>query len=221
MIPVGSPRSSFVAKLPSVQTTRGLDQLDLAEQVRRGSSRSRRLRVAVARRAALEDVRDEHVARASSPISPSSLSAASRLADERQALLVLVGAGRLADEHQVGVGVARRRRRPCVRVWCELRAARAAARLAGRRPSSCSRRSAALRDGIRRDATALAAGRRRGDTVPCDGAVTLGAGPRTADVLSLRLATGIPHAGTGTDLTPCCPLALRHRRRRPPRPRAR
>ena len=30
-----------------------------------------------------------------------------RLADERQALLVLVGAGRLADEHQVGVRVAR------------------------------------------------------------------------------------------------------------------
>ena len=28
------------------------------------------------------------------------------LADERQALLVLVGARRLADEHQVGVGVA-------------------------------------------------------------------------------------------------------------------
>jgi hypothetical protein len=29
------------------------------------------------------------------------------LADERQALLVLVHAGRLADEHQLGIGVAR------------------------------------------------------------------------------------------------------------------
>ena len=50
------------------------------------------------------------------------------LADERQALLVLVAPGRLADEHQVGVGVAGaeddgRARRG------ELRAARAVPRL--------------------------------------------------------------------------------------------
>ena len=85
-----------------------LDQLDLAEEVRLAGLDLVRLRVAVARRAALQDVRDVDVAARVRPI-PSSrlLEQLARLADERDALLVLVEAGRLADEHQVGVRVAR------------------------------------------------------------------------------------------------------------------
>ena len=64
-----------------------------------------------------------------SPISPSScVEQLPGLADERQALLVLVGARRLADEHEVGVGVARAEDHLRAR-GDELRAAGAAARL--------------------------------------------------------------------------------------------
>ena len=63
------------------------------------------------------------------PISSSScLEQPPGLADERQALLVLVRAGRLADEHQVGVGVARAEDDRGARRG-ELRAARAGLRL--------------------------------------------------------------------------------------------
>ena len=65
------------------------------------------LRVAVAGRPAFEDVRDEHVRARQPDLAEQRVQQAAGLADERQALLVLVGARRLADEHQVGVGVAR------------------------------------------------------------------------------------------------------------------
>ena len=107
VMPVGSPRSSLVEKLPSVQITAGLDQLDLAQQVLVAVLDLERLGVAVAGRPALQGVRDEHVGalRARSPRAAVSSSLPGP-ADEREALLVLAGAGRLADEHQVGVGVA-------------------------------------------------------------------------------------------------------------------
>ena len=51
----------MVAKLPSVATSRRLDQLDLLEEMRLAGLDLLRLRVAVARRPALEDVRDVDV----------------------------------------------------------------------------------------------------------------------------------------------------------------
>ena len=107
-MPVGSPRSSFVAKLPERADDRRLDQLDLAAAGSRwqcsisvgcGSRLpgGRHLRT-LAMKTSL----------AREPDLPSScVEQLARLADERQALLVLVRARRLADEHQVGVGVAR------------------------------------------------------------------------------------------------------------------
>ena len=56
VMPVGSSRSSFVAKFPSVHTTLRLDQLELPEQVVLAGVDLLRQRVAVAGRPALEDV---------------------------------------------------------------------------------------------------------------------------------------------------------------------
>ena len=65
------------------------------------------MRVSVARRPALDHVREVDVA----PLEPDAreqpVEQLSRLTDERHALLVLVEPGRLADEHQLSVGVAR------------------------------------------------------------------------------------------------------------------
>ena len=106
MIPVGLPESSLVAKLPSVATSVGPDQLDLTEEVRLAGLDLLRLRVAIARRAALEHVRDVDVrARQSDPVQEL-LEQLAGLADEGNALLILVVAGRLADEHHLGVRVA-------------------------------------------------------------------------------------------------------------------
>src|SRR6478672_1881087 len=79
-----------------------LDQLDLAPEVRLTGLDLVRLRVAVSRRAAFEHVHHEHlVARHPDP----GQQLAEQLpgsTDERHALLVLVEARRLADEHQIG-----------------------------------------------------------------------------------------------------------------------
>ena len=65
-----------------------------------------RQRVAVARRPALEHVGDEDVvAREADPLQQR-VEELAGLADEGDALLVLVVAGGLAHEHEVGVGVA-------------------------------------------------------------------------------------------------------------------
>ncbi len=66
-----------------------------------------RLRVAVAGRAALEHVRDVDVAALEPDLREQLLEQLPGLADERETLLVLVEAGRLADEHEVGARVAR------------------------------------------------------------------------------------------------------------------
>ena len=66
-----------------------------------------RQRVAIVGRAALEDIGDEHVAALQADLAEQPVEQLPCLPDERKALPVLVSAGRLADEHQVGIGVAR------------------------------------------------------------------------------------------------------------------
>ena len=63
-----------------------------------------RLRVAVPGRAAFDDVRDVDVLPAHADPLEQLLQQLPGLSDERDALLVLVEAGRLTDEHEVGVG---------------------------------------------------------------------------------------------------------------------
>ena len=58
-------------------------------------------------RPALEHVRDEHLRAAEADLAEQRLEQLAGGAHERQPLQVLVGTGRLADEHQVGVGIAR------------------------------------------------------------------------------------------------------------------
>ncbi len=64
-----------------------------------------RLRVAVAGRAALQDVRHIDLVALEADPGEQLVEELPRLADERLALLILVVAGRLADEHQVGVRI--------------------------------------------------------------------------------------------------------------------
>ena len=78
-----------------------LDQLDLAEQVRLARLDLVLLRVAVAGRTALEDVRDVDVLAAEIDACEQPVEQLPRLADEGDALLVLVEARRFADEHQL------------------------------------------------------------------------------------------------------------------------
>ncbi len=108
------------------------DQLDLAHEVARAVLDLGRQRVAVAGRPAFQDVRDEDV-RAREPHSGEQLvEQPARRADERDAALVLLRARRLADEHQVGVRVARAEDDLRARAR-QLRAARAPAGLVGDR----------------------------------------------------------------------------------------
>ena len=84
----------------------GLNQRDLLPKVREARLRLRRLRVAVSRRAALDDVGDIDVG----PLEPDRVDhPRQKLAgssDERPREPVLLRAGALADEHQIGVGIA-------------------------------------------------------------------------------------------------------------------
>ncbi len=100
------PESSFVAKLPSVAIDARLDQLDLPEEIRLARLDLVGHRVAVAGRAALDDVGDVDLGAGEPDALEQPVEELAGLADERVALLVLVEARRLADEHQVGVGVA-------------------------------------------------------------------------------------------------------------------
>ena len=103
------------------------DQLDLPEEMRLAGLDLLRLGVTVARRPALEHVRDVDVrARQPDPVQEL-LEQLARLTDEGNALLILVVAGRLADEHQLGVRVAGAEDDLCPRR--RERAARAAERL--------------------------------------------------------------------------------------------
>jgi hypothetical protein len=82
-----------------------LDQLDLPEEMRLAGLDLLRSRVAVARRAMLEDVRHEDVAAIEPDLGEQLVEQLPGASHERDPLLVLVEARRLADEHQVGIGV--------------------------------------------------------------------------------------------------------------------
>ena len=98
--------SSLVAKLPSVTTTRGSMNSTWPRGTGGTLSISSGQRVAVARRAALHDVGDVHLVAGE----PDALDEAGEQlpgpAHERLAGEVLLLAGTLADEQQVGVGIA-------------------------------------------------------------------------------------------------------------------
>ena len=84
-----------------------LDQLDLLVQVGLAGLDLLGLRVAVARRPALEDVRDEHVgARPARPRRAAGRAACPARPTNGSPCRSSCWPGRLADEHQVGVGVA-------------------------------------------------------------------------------------------------------------------
>ena len=83
-----------------------LDQLELAEEVALAGLDLVGLRIAVPGRPALEHVRDVHVPPGQADALEQPVEELACRADERVALLVLVEAGRLADEHELGVRVA-------------------------------------------------------------------------------------------------------------------
>src|SRR3954470_18965952 len=83
-----------------------LDQLDLPHQVRHALLDLLGQRIAVPGRAALEDVRHKDLAPRQADLAEQGVEELPGAPHERLALLVLGGAGGLADEHQVGVGVA-------------------------------------------------------------------------------------------------------------------
>ena len=111
-------------------------------------------RVAVPGRPALQDVRDEHVGARQPDPAEELVEELARLADERDALLVLVEPGRLADEHEVGVRASRAEHD--LRTSLRERAARARGGLL----RVLSKRGGAL-DGVHRSASL----RRRADGV--------------------------------------------------------
>ena len=145
MIPVGSPRSSFVEKLPERAHHPRLDQLELAEQVVLAGVDLLRQRVAVAGRAAFEDVGDEDVAAREADLLEQRVEQPAGLADERQALLVLVRARAPRRRTSGRRRRCRSRRRRSVRGGGELRAARARLRL----PPDGLELLAALSSGVR------------------------------------------------------------------------
>ena len=83
-----------------------LDELDLLEEVALARLDLVGLRVAVPRRAALDHVGDVDVLAREADSGEELVEELPGLADERIALLVLVEAGRLAHEHEVGGGIA-------------------------------------------------------------------------------------------------------------------
>ena len=84
----------------------GLDQLDLPEEVALAGFDLVQHRVAVPRRPALDHVRDVDVFPGHADPVEQLVEELPRLADEREALLVLVKARRLADEHEIGLRIA-------------------------------------------------------------------------------------------------------------------
>ena len=149
--------------------TFGRIDVDLPEQERLARRDFVRLRIAVARRPALDHVRDVDVAALEADRLDDLRQQLTGAADERLALQVFVRAGRFADEHQLAHSDCRRRRRPGVRPELVQLAARAVADVrAQSAPSSAaddspdsagSRRLADLRDA--RSAPASRLGSRR------------------------------------------------------------
>ena len=83
-----------------------LDQPHLLEQVGLAGLDLQRLRVAVAGRARLQHVGDEDLLAREPDLFQQLVQQLAGAADEGQALAVLFGPRRLADEHQLGIGVA-------------------------------------------------------------------------------------------------------------------
>jgi hypothetical protein len=83
-----------------------LDQPHLPPEVGLAGLDLQRLGVAVAGRAALQHVGDEDVLAGEADLFQQLVQQLAGAADERQALTVLFGPRRLADEHQAGIGVA-------------------------------------------------------------------------------------------------------------------
>ena len=163
---------------------RRVEDLELAAQVRRAGRDLVGLRVAIVGRPALDDVRDEHVLATPADVREELDQQVAGPTDERPALAVLVEARALADEHDLGLGVALardragpRRVQPAVRADPDLRgdglerctalgfghavASGAsgptyglAPRAAAGRIQSRSRRTSASLDGVRRSALA-------------------------------------------------------------------
>ena len=77
----------------------------LLEQVGAAGLDLERLGVAIARRPALQHVGDENVLPREADAFQQLVEELARAADERQALAVLFGSRRLADEHHIGVSV--------------------------------------------------------------------------------------------------------------------
>ena len=102
----GLPERSLVAKLPSVATTFGWMSSTCRKRWPSQASISSGCGSRFPGGPALENVRDVDVAALEADPREQLVEQLPGLADEREALLVLVEAGRLADEHQVGVGVA-------------------------------------------------------------------------------------------------------------------
>ena len=85
---------------------RRIEDLELAPQIRGASRDLGRLRVAVARRPAFDDVGDEHVLAPPANAFEQLVEQTASSADERPTLLVLVVARAFAHEHHLGVGMA-------------------------------------------------------------------------------------------------------------------
>ncbi len=105
-MPSGRPGQELGREVAEGADHARADQRDLREQVRLALADLGRLRVAVARGAALQDVGDEDVVAREADALEHLAEELPGGPDERDALEVLVVAGRLADEHHVGVGVA-------------------------------------------------------------------------------------------------------------------
>src|SRR5262245_6846039 len=84
----------------------GRDRLDLPEEERRAGGDLVRLRVAIAGRPALDDVRDVDLLARIADRADHLVELLTGASDERLAARVLVGPGALADEHQSGVRIA-------------------------------------------------------------------------------------------------------------------
>jgi hypothetical protein len=103
--PVSRSREQLGREVAQRADDTRLDQIDLLEEVALAGIDLGRLRIAVARRPALEYVGDEALLPRESDLREQLVEEAASAADERLALTILVEAGSLAHEHQVGVGV--------------------------------------------------------------------------------------------------------------------
>ena len=95
-----------MAKLPSVTITLGSMSSSWRSRYGQHEAISSGSRIAIPRRPALDDVGDVEVPpRQPHLLEHEAVEQLARSSDERETLLVLLGAGTLAHEHQVGVGL--------------------------------------------------------------------------------------------------------------------